>query len=207
MTRAGIYCRVSTDRQETENQLRELREYAKRQGWEIVHEYVDQDVRGKDPHKPQLELLLLHAHQKRFDVVGFWSLDRLSRSGALDALGILNRLAASHVDYMSFKEPYLSSVGPFHDVVVSLIATIARFESERTSERIRAGLARAKAEGKKLGRPSREFPCPPAQLVKDRKRGLSWGRMGDKYGIPRSSARRLYQKALLETRKALRKGN
>src|SRR5438552_15478972 len=98
MTRVALYGRVSTDRQETENQLRELREYCARQAWEIVGEYVDQDVRGKD-RKPRLEAMLLDAHQKRFNIAVFWALDRLTRKGALDALSVLDQFAKFGVKF------------------------------------------------------------------------------------------------------------
>lgn len=192
--KAAIYARVSTDRQETLNQVRELREYAARHSWEIVQEYVDEAVSGKSDTKPQLEAMLLATHQKKFSVLIFWSLDRLTRKGALDALEILERLGAMGVDFVSFREPYISSMGPFRDVVVALVATIARFETERMSERIRAGLARARAEGKRLGRPPADYHGKQAAIVKDRRRGASWGQLASKYRITKSAARRLCQK-------------
>jgi len=82
--KAAIYARVSTDRQESMNQIAELRAFCERKDWEIVREYVDEDVRGKD-RKPQLEALLEAAHQKRFDVAVFWALDRLTRAGVKDS--------------------------------------------------------------------------------------------------------------------------
>src|SRR5437870_4103715 len=200
--RAAIYARVSTDRQETLNQLRELREYCARQGWEVAREYVDQDVRGKD-RKPELERLLLDAHQKRFDVAIFWALDRISRKGALDALSILDQFAKFGVKFISFTEPYISSVGPFSDVVVTLIATVANFEAGRMSERIRAGLARARADGKRVGRPP--LTADATQVVRDRAQGASWSELAEKYRISRSSARRLYQKGLMKSGQAQRR--
>src|SRR5207245_3138685 len=122
--KAGIYTLVSTDGQESMNQIAELREYAVRQGWEIVREYVDEDVRGKD-RKPQLEALLLDAHQRRFDVAIFWALDRLTRAGVKDAIDILHRLASSEVDFVSFRASYLTSLGPFPDTAFGITATNA----------------------------------------------------------------------------------
>src|SRR2546426_9508741 len=196
MVRAALYARVSTNHQEASNQLAELRGYCSRQGWQVAAEFVDEDVRGKDP-KPQLEAMLLAAHQKRFDIAVFWSLDRLTRKGALDALNILDQFAKFGVKYVSFTEPYISSVGPFSDVVVTLIATVANFEAGRMSERIRAGLARARADGKRVGRPP--LTADPAQVVRDRAQGASWSELGEKYHISRSSARRLYQKGRVKS--------
>ncbi len=190
--KAALYARVSTDRQETENQLRELRTFCDRKGWEIACEYVDEDVRGKD-RKPQLEALLLDAHQKRFDVAVFWALDRLTRAGVKDAIDILYRLTASGVDFVSFREEYLNSLGPWRDAVIGLLATVANVETVRMSERIRAGLARARSQGKHVGRPRRAYPVEPAQIVQERAQGVSWGILASKYGMPKSSVRRLCQ--------------
>ena len=195
--KAAIYARVSTDRQESLNQIAELREYAARQGWEIVQEYVDEDVRGRD-RKPQLEALLEAAHQRRFDVAVFWALDRLTRAGVKDAIDILHRLGSSGVDFVSFRESYLTSLGPFRDMVVGILATIANVETVRMSERIRSGLSRAKAEGKHVGRPPASYPVSPAEIAQERAAGASWGDLASKYSLPRTSVRRLYQKGLAE---------
>ena len=195
--KAVIYARVSTDRQESMNQIAELREYAARQGWDIVREYVDEDVRGKD-RKPQLEALLEGAHQRRFDVAIFWALDRLTRTGVKDAIDILHRLGSSGVDFVSFRESYLTSLGPFRDMVVGILATIANVETVRMSERIRSGLSRAKAEGKHVGRPKAVYSVSPGEIVRERTQGASWGSLASKHGLPRTSVRRLYQKGLTE---------
>lgn len=195
VTKAGVYARVSSDRQESANQLAELREYCARRGWEIAHEYVDEDVRGTD-RGPQLEAFLRDAHKRRFDVAVFWALDRLTRAGLKDAIECLYRLSGSGVEFVSYQEEYLTSFGPWRDAVVGLIATMANVETQRMSERIRAGIARARAEGRKLGRPVRAYPVEPAVIVQERAAGASWGALARKYRLPRSSARRLYQKAL-----------
>lgn len=195
--KAALYARVSTDRQETENQLVELRSYCDRQGWEIVAEFVDEDTRGKD-RKPQLDAMLLAAHQKRFDTAIFWALDRLTRKGALDALKILDQFAKLGVKFVSFTEPYISTVGPLSDVIIAFIATIAHFEAARISERTRAGLARARADGKRIGRPPRKYPVEPRQLARQRARGASWTNLARKYGLPKTSVRRLCRKGQAE---------
>ncbi len=193
--KAALYARVSTDRQETENQLRELRAFCERKGWEIVAEYMDEDVRGKE-RKPQLETLFLDAHQKRFDVAVFWALDRLTRAGVKDAIDILYRLTASGVDFVSFREEYLNSLGPWRDAVIGLLATVANVETVRMSERIRAGLARARSQGRHVGRPHRTYPVEPSQIAQERAQGVSWGTLASKYGLPKSSVRRLCQNAV-----------
>ncbi len=83
----------------------------------------------------------------------FWSLDRLTREGVLKTLLILNQLSGYGVKYRSLQEQWIDSLGAFSDVVIGILATVARFESDRMSSRVRSGLARARAEGKVLGRP------------------------------------------------------
>lgn len=89
--RCGIYSRVSTSKQEAENQLAQLREFARALGWQIVVEYVDQ-ITGKHSDRTEFQRMFQDASQRRFDVLLFWSLDRLSREGALETLQHLNRL-------------------------------------------------------------------------------------------------------------------
>ena len=193
--KAALYARVSTDRQETENQLRELRAFCERKGWEVAREYVDEDVRGK-ARKPQLEALLTDAHQKRFDVAVFWALDRLTRAGVKDAIDILYRLTACGIDFVSFREEYLNSLGPWRDAVIGLLATVANVETVGMSERIKAGIARARADGHRIGRPPAASAQVCAELVQKREGGASWGQLASEYHLPRSTARRLYHKGL-----------
>ncbi len=94
-----------------------------------------------------------HAAQKRFDLVVFWSLDRFSREGVLETLQHLQRLTSHGVEWFSLREEYLRSVGLFRDAVLAILARIAKQERVRLSERVQAGLARARKEGKQLGRP------------------------------------------------------
>lgn len=93
------------------------------------------------------------ASQRKFDVLLFWSLDRLSREGVLETLQHLNRLTSYGVNYRSFTEQYFDSCGVFKDAVISILATIAKQERIRICERVRAGLDRARSQGKRLGRP------------------------------------------------------
>src|SRR5438309_4274182 len=150
----AIYGRVSTDdgRQDATNQLIELREFADRSGWEIVHEYVDK-ASGKTAERPQFRRMFEDAAKRRFDLVLFWALDRLSREGVSETLNHLNRLSDYGVDWRSYQESYLDSCGPFKDVVVSLMATLVKQERLRISDRTKAGLNRARRQGKVLGRP------------------------------------------------------
>ena len=144
----ALYGRVSTkDKgQDTENQLSQLRAFAATQGWTIAHEYVDRAT-GKHSDREQFQRLFADASQRKFDLVLFWSLDRFSREGVLETLNHLQRLAAYGVGYRSFTEQYLDSCGIFKDAVLSILATIAKQERIRLSERTIAGLEKARKQG------------------------------------------------------------
>jgi DNA invertase Pin-like site-specific DNA recombinase len=152
----ALYARVSTKdgRQDTENQLIALREYCAKQGWEIVGEYVDRETGGISK-RPHFQRLFADARTGRFDLVLFWSLDRFSREGVLATLNHLERLAAAGVNWRSYTEEYLDSCGTFRDAVLSILATIAKQERIRRSERAAAAIARLRRQGKTehLGRP------------------------------------------------------
>jgi DNA invertase Pin-like site-specific DNA recombinase len=153
--RVAIYARVSTkDKgQDTENQLHQLREFAERHGT-IYQVYTDQESGGKAD-RTEFKHLLLEAYQKKFDLVVFWRLDRFSREGALATLRYLKELKDHGVNYKSYTEPYLDSLGPFGDVIVSMLATIAAQDLIKISENTKAALAKKKAAGVKLGTPSK----------------------------------------------------
>jgi DNA invertase Pin-like site-specific DNA recombinase len=136
----------STADQDNENQLRQLRDFCQRQDWELVTEYVDIASGGKAD-REQFNRMFQDASQRRFDLLLFWSLDRLSREGALETLQYLQRLTANGVAYRSFTEQYLDSLGPFREAVLAILAVIAKQEHIRLSERTKAGLGKAKAHG------------------------------------------------------------
>ncbi len=148
----AIYSRVSSDKQDTTNQLTELRDFAQKQGWNIVVEFVDV-VTGGTSNRPQFQLMLAAAERKEFDTLLFWSLDRLSREGTLKTLQHLDRLDKAGVNYKSFTEQHIDSAGFMKDVMLAMLSTMAKQEKVRISERTRAGLATARANGSKLGRP------------------------------------------------------
>jgi DNA invertase Pin-like site-specific DNA recombinase len=148
--RVAIYARVSTkDKgQDTENQLHQLRAFAERHGT------IYQESGGKAD-RTEFKQLLLEAYQHKFDLVVFWRLDRFSREGALATLRYLKELKDHGVNYKSFTEPYLDSLGPFGDVIVSMLATIAAQDLLKISENTKAALAKKKAAGMQLGAPAK----------------------------------------------------
>jgi DNA invertase Pin-like site-specific DNA recombinase len=202
---AVIYARVSTDQQENENQLAQLRRFALAQGWAIIHEFLDEET-GKSPARANLQKLLLAASRREFDVVLFWSLDRFTREGTLATLNYLNRLESYGVRFRSFTEPFLDSCGIFKDVVIALLATLARQEVLRQSERVKAGMQRSKEwlrqgpyrrkrDNKLITRLGR--PLSPVELEKVaalRLEGYSWRSIGERLDIPPTRARRAFRK-------------
>jgi len=153
--RVAIYARVSTrDKgQDPENQVYQLREFAEKHG--TVYKVFTEEVSGGKSDRSEFKQMLLEAYQKKFDLVVFWRLDRFSREGALPTLKYLKELRDHGVNYKSFTEPYLDSLGPFGDVIVSMLATIAAQDLIKISENTKAALAKKQAAGVKLGAPSK----------------------------------------------------
>ena len=170
--RVAIYARTSTDdgRQDLTNQTRELHAYAERMGWKVVAEYLDQ-VSGRKADRPQFTAAMRDARKRKFDVLLFWSLDRLTREGVLKTLLILNQLSGYGVKYRSLQEQWIDSLGAFSDAIVGILATVAKFEADRMSNRVRSGLERARAQGKRLGRP--RVVLNREKLASMRKKGMS----------------------------------
>jgi len=110
--KVAIYVRVSTEKQEAENQLIQLREYCYRSDYEIFKEYVD-IISGKETSRPAYDLMFKEAHQKKFSLVIFWDLSRFSRAGTLFTLQKLKELENLNISWESYNEPYLKSVGQF----------------------------------------------------------------------------------------------
>ena len=188
--KAALYARVSTrDKgQEVENQLRQLREYCCKQGWAITGEYVDRKS-GANGNREQFKKLFADAHQRRFDLVLFWALDRFSREGVLETLQHLQALTSHGVNWKSYTEQYLDSAGIFKDAIVSIMATLAKQERVKISERTIAGLEVARAKGKTLGRPRKIFDRQ--QVVALRRQGQSLGAIAKQFCISRTHVLRV----------------
>jgi len=151
--RVALYARVSTDKQSTENQLRELREAATRLEWQVVGEFVDRGISGaKGPRdRPQLAAMLRGVSRKDFDVVAAWSVDRLGRS-LIDLVGLLQELHSTGVD-LYLHQQGVNTTTPAGRALFGMMGVFAEFERGMIQERVRAGLARAKAKGTKSGNP------------------------------------------------------
>lgn len=185
-----VYARVSTDRQETMNQLAQLRDFAKKQSWMLDVEYLDYET-GSRSDRAEFQRMFNDASQCKFDVLLFWSLDRLSREGALETLQHLQRLTSYGVAWRSFTEPYFDSCGVFKDALIAIIATLAKQERIRIGERTRAGLARVRAAGQRLGRPRRINGEHTTQITLLRSQGIAGREIARRLGISEASVRRL----------------
>lgn len=185
----ALYARVSSNggQQDTENQLAPLREWASRLGGEIVAEYRD-EASGSRADRVALTHLLEDAHRRRFDTLLIWALDRLSREGIARMTGYLEQLKTCGVRVLSYQEPWLSTQGPVSDLLIAIFGWIAAQERSRIRERVLAGLGRAKRDGKRLGRPSREVDL--SQVLKLRSQGLSMREIAQTLRVPRSTLAR-----------------
>jgi DNA invertase Pin-like site-specific DNA recombinase len=186
----ALYARVSTrDKgQNTENQLAQLRAFAASQNWTVTREYVDKAT-GKHSDREQFQRLFEDASQRKFDLVLFWSLDRFSREGVLETLHHLQRLAQYGVGYRSFTEQYLDSCGIFKDAVLSILATIAKQERIRLSERVHAGLAKARKQGRIGGRP--RLVLNRAKVIQLDGEGLTLREIAAEMGVSPASVHRI----------------
>lgn len=189
-TRVAIYSRVSTkDKgQDVQNQLRQLRDFCERQGYEIVREYTDH-ASGKGSDRDAFQEMFADASRREFDVVLFWALDRFSREGVFNTLQHLERLTSYGIGYRSFTEQYLDSCGVFRDAVVSILASVAKQERIRLRERTVAGLERARAHGRIGGRP--RVVCDRRKVLVLRQAGKSLGQISAELGLSKTTVSRL----------------
>jgi DNA invertase Pin-like site-specific DNA recombinase len=155
--RAAIYARVSTDDkgQTPDNQLLQLRAWCERMGYPVVREYVEHENGGKGiEYRKQLAAMFTSAARREFDLLLVWSLDRFSREGMAATVGHLQRLASHGVAFRSFTEEHLSTENELvRNILLATLSSLAKLEREKVSQRTKAGLERARARGKVLGRP------------------------------------------------------
>ena len=191
MKRAALYLRVSTVDQHPETQGLELRQFAKQRGYEIVHEYVDHGISGTKVRRPALDQLLKDANHHKFDAVLVWSSDRLARS-TKHFLQVLDDLSELGIQFLSQREA-IDTDGPLGRAIVVIIAAIAELERSLIVERVRAGMRRAKLEGRRIGRTPLDIDH--AALVRDRLSGLSLTIVAKKYGLSRASVVRFVRES------------
>jgi len=181
--KAAIYSRVSTTHQTVENQLLELRAAAQRMGYSIVVELVDHGVSGgKGRHdRPAFNRLHQMIQRREVDVVMSWSICRLGRSTA-DLSAFLAEVQAAHVD-LYIHQQSINTTTPAGRMVFGIFSALASWEREMIAERIHAGLARAKSEGKVLGRPTNVDEAVKARVILMRSQGLSFHKIAKTLSI------------------------
>jgi len=190
MKRAVLYTRVSTCDQNPETQALDLRRLAEQRGFEVIHEYTDR-ISGAKAKRPALDQMLAAAHKREFDTVLVWSADRLARSVRhfLEVLDTLNHLG---IEFVSFREN-LDTGGPLGRAVIVIVSAVAELERNLIIERVRAGLRRARLEGRILGR--RPIEIDRMGLLRDRDRGQSLAQLAKTYKISRTSVARALKRS------------
>jgi DNA invertase Pin-like site-specific DNA recombinase len=181
--KAAIYARVSTLDQEPENQLVELRSYISARGWTGT-EYVDQGVSGAKDRRPSLDRLVADARRRRFDTLIVWRLDRLGRN-LRHLVTLIEELNSLGIAFISLGEA-IDTTTPAGRLQLHLLAALAEFERARIAERVKAGLARARSQGRRLGRPQRSVPEERLAPV----RGLSVREAARRLGVSPATAHR-----------------
>jgi len=190
MKRAVLYLRVSTVDQTTANQERELREIAGRIGYEVVKVYKDHGIsgaKGRDK-RPAFDALCRDAAKRQFDAVMAWSVDRLGRS-LQNLVAFLSELHALKID-LYLHQQGIDTTTPAGKALFQMMGVFAEFERSMIQERVRAGLRRAKQEGKRLGRPriARELQ---ERILAARKAGLSVRKTAAQFGVDPSTVQRI----------------
>jgi putative DNA-invertase from lambdoid prophage Rac len=182
---ASIYLRVSTDGQTVENQRHELEQLARARGFDVLQVY--EEVESARKRRPAFERMMADARRGRFSVLLIWAIDRFGRSmvGNLTDVVELDRLG---VRIVSASEGWLDTDGPARSLLIAVFSWQAEQELERLRQRTRSGLARARREGRKLGRPRATVDLDAALTL--RRRGVSLGRSAEKLGVSRATLAR-----------------
>jgi putative DNA-invertase from lambdoid prophage Rac len=191
--KAALYARVSTVDQDCAMQLRELREYCKRRGWEIAGEYVDTGWSGAKASRPEFNKLKADAAQHLCDAVLTWKLDRFGRS-VQDCINGISTLRSQGIRFMATSQNIdTDESNPVANLIMHILAAVAEFEREMIRERVMAGLKNARAKGVKLGR--KQVVFDRARALEMRRRGLSTRAIGQKLGISAMTVHRALKSA------------
>ena len=187
MKRVALCLRVSTDGQTTENQRLELMQVAERAGWQVVEVYEDAGVSGAKGRadRPAFDRLHKDAVRRRFDLVMAWSVDRLGRS-LRDLVNFLHELQGIGVDLYLHKQA-LDTTTPSGKAMFGMLGVFSEFERSMIQERVRSGLARARSQGKRLGRPQKVDARKRKAVLAGRKAGLSIRAIAKKVGLSTGS--------------------
>lgn len=186
--KVGLYARVSTNggQQDPEMQLRELREYACRRGWEIVTEFVDRGISGSREKRPQLDALMSAAYQRHLDAILVWKLDRFARS-LKHLVNALAEFDALGVSFISLRDN-LDLTTPAGRLMFQIVGAMAEFERSLIVERVKGGLRSARAKGVRLGRP--RVIVPQAKVERLKHEGLSLRAIAKQLGVSKTTIMR-----------------
>lgn len=193
--RAFLYARVSTtDKgQETANQLPEMRRCVENREWKLRREFIDNVTGSGKKIREQFDEMLEACDRHEADVVVIWALDRFSREGPLKTMLLLDRLQRAGVRVKSLKEPWLDPDSPTYDLLVPIFAWIAKQESIRLGERVKAGMDRARANGARFGRPRVVTDYATIASFRQAGRSLRW--IADELHISEGSVRNALKSA------------
>jgi DNA invertase Pin-like site-specific DNA recombinase len=191
MKRAALYCRVSTVDQHPETQLGELRQFAANKGFTVVGEYIDRGYCGARVRRPELDRMMDDARRHRFDVLLVWSCDRLARS-TKHLLQTIDELNGMGIQFLSQREA-IDTEGPLGRAILVIVSAVAELERCIIIERVRAGMRRARLEGRQIGRA--RLDVNREQVIRDRRSGMSLTQVAKKHGISRASVCRLMKEA------------
>ena len=181
--RIAVYARVSTTDQSTDSQLLDLRRYVRERGWNIFKEYVDEGISGSKDSRPALNELMNDAKKRRFDVVLVWRFDRFARS-TRHLINALEEFKNLRIDFVSYQEN-IDTSSPLGSAIFTIISAVAQLERDIIAERVKAGLRRAKENGKKLGRPRAVVDVQEVQRL--RSQGLSLRAIAIETGVSRTT--------------------
>lgn len=194
MNRCAIYARVSTPDQTVANQLHDLRQMAAQRGLEIVREYIDQGISGTRARRPALEQMMADARRGQFDAVLVWAADRIARS-VKHFLDVLEELQHLNIAFISYRET-IDTTGPLGKAIMVIVGAIAELERSLIVERVRAGMRRARLEGRHIGR--RPLDVDRDAIIRDRAVGRTLTQVAKAHGVSRA----LVSKILRQTKAA-----
>ena len=186
MKRAILYMRVSTVDQHPETQLYDLRQMVAQRGYQVVGEITDK-ISGVKARRPGLDDLMRDARRGKFDVVLVWACDRIARS-TRHFLEVLDELNRFNIEFVSFREQ-IDTGGPLGRAIVVIIGAIAELERNLIVERVRAGMRRARLEGRHIGRPA--LSLDREAICRDRQHGQSLGQIAREHRISRTTVHRV----------------
>src|ERR1039458_2172930 len=198
MKRAALYCRVSTVDQHPETQLHNLRQFAAQRGLQIVQEYVDQGFCGARARRPELDRMMEDARRHKFDELMVWACDRLARS-TKHLLQTFDELNGFGIQFLSQREA-IDTEGPLGRAIIVIVSAMAELERCIIIERVRAGMRRAKLEGRRIGRAP--LQVNRVVLLRNRERGMSLNQLAQAHGISKASVCRV----LKEEKEAVSRG-